>query len=164
MGALLALVPARDWLYGGIAAVAAFIAWDLHHKYEVAINYQKTVQAESAQTLAAAQKTITTNDTDYKAKLAAEKLAHANDTLAALQQHNADVARLRAATAAHAANPLLGSAASASPGSPAGTGSAASLSGLPEQAVVCQGLSDALAHDDALLIAERTERDALTGK
>jgi hypothetical protein len=160
---LLNFLPQADILYVVMFLSAAGVGGYYLHKYHAAINYETTVKAESAATLAAARKTIIDNDTDYKAKLAAEKITHANDTLAALQQHNDDVARLRAAAARHGYAPLGGPAAPAAVAA-SGSSSEASLSGLPEQAIVCQRLSDALEHDDGILTSERAERDALTGK
>lgn len=161
--ALMGFLPQADILYVILFLGAAGVGGYYLHKYHAAIEFESTVKAESTQALADAKRTIATNEADYKAKLAAEKLSHANDNLAAVQQHNDDVARLRAA-AARQAHTSLGGTATAAAGTASGSSSPASLSGLPEHAVVCQRLSDALAHDDDILIAERAERDSLTGK
>jgi hypothetical protein len=153
MGALLALVPLRDWFYGAIAAAAVIFALDLHHKLEVA----NQIRAESAAALATAQKTIATNTADYKAAVSTVEAQYAKDMSAASQQHNADLARLRA-RAAGKAGPVLPGA----PGTPAaGPQGDSSFGGLGELAL---NLADALRADDAALIACYADRNALTGK
>lgn len=157
MGALLALIPTRDWIYGGLTVILALWGWDLYHKYETAVNYQRTVTAESVAAAAAAKKTIDDNTAAYSGALQTIEAQYAKDTAAASQQHNSDVARLRAA-AARQSNPLLHSA----PGSSA-TGSAGDegFSGLGSVAL---GLADALRADDSALTACYADRNALTGK
>ena len=161
--ALMGFLPQADIIYVvlflGVAGVGGYYV----HKYHAAINFETTVKAESAATLATATKTLAAENADYKAKLAAEKLDHANDTLAALQQHNDDIARLRPA-APHQTNTVLRGTSSPAAGTPSGANSAESMGGLSQHAVVCQGLADALRADDDIIAAERAERDALTGK
>lgn len=164
MPAILSLIPVRDWFYGAIAAGALVLGWHYYDKYNDAVKYQQTVQAESAAALAAAKKQIADDTIDYNTALLAEERQHANDLLAATEQHNDDVARLLAASAARTPKPVLHSSGPAGKGAAPGARGPAVLSGLPEQAVVCQRLSDALKHDDDVTTAERAERDALTGK
>jgi hypothetical protein len=153
MGALLALVPLRDWFYGAIAAAAVIFALDLHHKLEVA----NTIRTESAAAAAAAKKTITDNTAAYSAALSTIEAQYAKDTAAASQQHNADLARLRA-RAAGQTGPVLPGASGTPAAGPAGD---EGFSGLGSVAL---RLVDALRADDAALNACYADRSALTGK
>ena len=163
MGALLALIPVKDWFYGAIFATLAVMGWHFYDKYETAVNYATTVKAESKQALATAQQTIKDNDAAHAATVAAMETQHANDIAAALVQHNADLSRLRAAAPGQGRTVLGGAAAPGESGI-AGADGYTGMGNLPGHTVVCEGLADALRADDDILADERAERDSLTGK
>jgi hypothetical protein len=39
MGALLALIPGKDWLYGALIVGGGVLCWHFYDKYENAVNY-----------------------------------------------------------------------------------------------------------------------------
>jgi hypothetical protein len=160
---LMNFLPQADLIYVvlflGVGGLGAYYV----HKYHAAMEFESTVRAESVDAQVNALKIVADNTASYKAALAAEKAQHASDLLTASNQHNSDVARLRSAATGQV-NPVLGGTPAAPAGSAGGAVGPASVSGLSEQAVVCQGLSDALRHDGDILAGERAERDALTGK
>ena len=47
MGALLALIPSKDWLYGAAIAGSGLIGLHFYDKYRDAITYQNTVISDA---------------------------------------------------------------------------------------------------------------------
>lgn len=164
MGALLALIPARDWFWGAISVGALIIGWHYYDKYENAIQYQQTVQAESDKALSDARKTIADNAASYADALNKLEAQHATDTAASAAQHAADLDRLRKLAAARQGGPVLPSPPASGARPDTGDGSSGSVGGVFVDANVCADLAGALrnARDD--LAAAYAERDALTGK
>jgi hypothetical protein len=155
MGALLALVPFRDWLYAAIIAAVGLFAWHTYSKYEAAVAYAATVKTESAATEAKARAAIQAADDYYATTLKTiQETANANIKVAQ-DQSTALASRLRQYAAAHCGNTVLGSSASATASGTASTGGV-------ESAI--EQLAAAAAHDNAIIEAERAERDSLTGK
>lgn len=76
MGALLALIPGKDWLYGGIiVALLIGFGWYTHRERSIgAANEVKVVQAASAKVQAAAAKQIATINAQHAATVAAIKV------------------------------------------------------------------------------------------
>jgi hypothetical protein len=155
MGALLALVPFRDWLYAVIIAAVGLFAWHTYHKYEVAVAYAATAKTESAATEAKARAAIQAADDYYATTLKTiQETANANIKVAQ-DQSTALAGRLRQYAAAHCVNKVLG-------GSTAPAAGGAPSAGSVESAI--EQLAAAAAHDNAVVEAERAERDSLTGK
>jgi hypothetical protein len=155
MGALLALVPFRDWLYAAAIISLGLFAWHTYHKYEVAVAYAATVKTESAATEAKARAAIAAADDYYATTLKTiQETANVNIKVAQ-DQSTALAGRLRQYAADHCGNTVLGSSASATPTGAPGASSV-------DEAV--SGVISAAAHDNAIVLAERAERDSLTGK
>jgi hypothetical protein len=154
----LALIPFRDWLYGGIILLVGIFAWHTYSKYNAAVRYQQVVVAESKATLDAARKHITDVTADYDKGLKANEAIYENELASADAQHTLDLKRLRAAAAARAADPVLSGTAGASAEAAAWTQRLGTLEPISAR------LADALRADDAAVAECRRERDALTGK
>jgi hypothetical protein len=153
--ALLSGLGIKDIFYGVL--ITAALSWGgwTYHKYESAVKYAANAKAETAQVQAKAAADIKAKDDDYAAQLAASKVTQDAQIKAAAAQ-SADLAqRLRDYQARRCPNPVLPGTASASAG---GTPSASSV----DEAVA--GIIAAAAHDHAVIVSERAERDALTGK
>jgi hypothetical protein len=121
--------------------------------------------AENARITKAATDRIAALTSTYNLALSASEHQYETSKAAADQQHIADLARLRAATA-HQGNPVLRGAAGSGgePDSAGGTAGAGSVGDLSAAAVVSSDLAAALRADDDLLNLCRADRDALTGK
>ena len=160
MGALLALVPTKDWFIGAAFAVLVVLGWHFYDKYKDAVAYAAQVKAESAVTLANAQKQITDFKAQYEANLKTVQDTYGS-ALAASNAHAAAAdSRLREFDAYRASHPLPGSAG----GSGSQSGADVWISRLvalePVAAELAHGLEDARAQRDACVL----ERDSLTGK
>ena len=164
MGALLALIPSKDWLYGAAIAGSGLIGLHFYDKYRDAITYQNTVKAESAAAIAAAAKQIAENNAAHIAALAQLEKAHAAEIQANTAAHNADIARLRQLATAGKGKPVLGSPPTTRTDSGTRAGSSLDVGAVSVRSDVCLDLADALRADDATIKAERAERDSLTGK
>lgn len=163
MGALLALVPTKDWLYGALVIGVAVLCWHFYDKYESAVNYQVTVKAESKAALDAANQRIKDLTSDYESKLKTSEAAREQDRQAAAAQHNSDLQRLLAASARQSGSGVQGPGGPGS-GGPTGSSSLGGVGSLSTGLQVLLGLADALRHDDSELSACWRERDSLTGK
>jgi hypothetical protein len=158
MGALLALIPARDWFYGALAVGALVMGWHYYQKYEAAITYANDIKSDSILIKQEADLKLSQQDADYAAKLKEIRRVHIAAIEAAAATTNDLITRLRKYEAAGRQCPVLGGAAPAPTGGAAGTGGAGELI----QAVAA--LAAAAAHDTVVCQTERLERDALTGK
>jgi hypothetical protein len=155
VGAMLSALGIKDIVYGVlIAAALAYGGWT-YHKYESAVAYAATAKAETAQVQKAAALAIQNSQNDYAAKLAATQETQNAQLKAAAASSATLAARLRQYQANRCPNPVLGSAAAAASGGVADTGSVESA---------LEQLAAAAAHDNAVIVAERAERDSLTGK
>jgi hypothetical protein len=155
MLALLSGLGIKDIFYGVLITVA--ISWGgwTYHKYEAAVTYARNAQTETAIVQADAKAALAAKDADYAAKLAATKVTHDAQLKAAAAQ-SADLAqRLRNYQAGRCTRDVLPGAASSASGAAAGTSSV-------DEAIA--GVIAAAAHDNAVIEAERAERDSLTGK
>jgi hypothetical protein len=154
MLALLSGLGIKDIFYGVLITVA--ISWGgwTYHKYEAAVTYARDAKAETAQV----QANIDTINARHAANLAAiQERYHAS--LQAAQSTSASLAgKLRNYTAHSCPGSVLPSAGTPASGAPAGAGGAGSVEQSLEQ------LISAAAHDNAVIAAERAERDSLTGK
>lgn len=158
MGALLALIPTKDWFIGAAVAVVVVLCWHWYDKYQDAVNYAATVKAESKVALDAANSHIADLTTQYATSLAANKVIYENELRAADVQHASDTERLRGAAAARATDAVLSGA----------SGLAAAVAGWTERLNRVEGVSgrlaDALRKDDAAALECWRDRDSLTGK
>jgi hypothetical protein len=153
--ALLSGLGIKDIFYGVL--ITAALSWGgwTYHKYESAVAYATSVRAESSAVIAEMAKQNDAYRTDYAAKLAASKVTQDAQIKAAAAQ-SADLAqRLRDYQARRCPNPVLPGTTSTPAGGTSGTNSV-------DEAVA--GIIAAAAHDNAVIQAERAERDALTGK
>lgn len=166
MGAILKLVPLKDWIYLAIIVVAglAFWGYSVHERKVGAAHEVEAVTKASDRTKADAQKVLDAKTDDYKLKLKASQEKRDEDVNAAAA-HAADLGdRLRHYEALNRAN--AGVPGAATPGTPA-----AACSGSDSEVVIPRpvfealiGVEAAAEHDHAIIISERAERDALTGK
>lgn len=155
VSALLAAFGLKDLVYG--ALIAAALAWGgwTYHKYEAAVTYAADARAETASVLKAAQQTIQDDQTDYASKLKTIEASYASSLTVANAQSADLVSRLRLYQAARCPSAVL-------QGAPAAPASAAAGPSSVINAVA--GLISAAIKDNATCVAERAERDALTGK
>jgi len=158
MGALLALIPGKDWLYGALIVGGGVLCWHFYDKYENAVNYAVTVKAESVQAQKDAAKQIADLTTAYNTGLAANKAIYENELKVAAVQHASDTERLRGLAATRNSDPVL----QGSAGTAAEAAAWASRLGALES--ISAGLADALRQDDAAATECRRDRDSLTGK
>ena len=161
MTALLSLIPLKDWLYGGlIVALLIGFGWYTHRERSIgAANEVKVVQAASAKVQAAAAKQIATINAQHAATVAAIKVVQN----AQLQIAAIDSAVLTQRLRNYEANrscprPVLAGSPAAPTGSASSPGSDSSVESAVEQVIA------AAEHDNAVIDAERAERDSLTGK
>lgn len=155
MLALLEGLGIKDIFYGVLITVALTWGGVTYHRYEAAVTYAKDAKAETAQVTAKAAADIKSKDDDYAATLAANKVTQDAQLKTAAAQ-SADLAqRLRNYQTNRGTCPVLGSTASAAPSRAAGASSV-------DEAVA--GVIAAAAHDNAVITAERAERDSLNGK
>lgn len=151
MGALLGLVPLKDWIYLGlIAAILAGGAYEYHHIQ--ALQAAKDAAADAKVAVAAeVQKAADTAAYTAATKTIQEtlnaQLTQANATAGDLTRRLRDFEARRCAV-------LPGPA----PAPAAGAGTPSSVEGALGR------LIGAAEHDVAVINAERSERDALTGK
>jgi hypothetical protein len=155
---LLALIPTKEWFYGALIVGASVLCWHYYDKYESAVNYQRTVKAESEQAKKDAAQTIKDLTTAYNNGLAANKAIYENELQNAAAQHATDVGLVRSAATARRADPVLQGA----------DGLAAAIAGwtsrLGQVESISAGLADAVRQDDAAATECWRDRDSLTGK
>jgi hypothetical protein len=155
MGAILSALGVKDIVYGVLISFA--LAWGgwTWHKYESAVAYAKDAKAETTAVKAQAATALKAKDDDYAAKLKTTQVTQDANLKAAAAQ-SADLAgRLRQYQANRCPSAVLPSAA---PAAASGSASPGSVESALEQ------LAAAAAHDNAVITAERAERDSLTGK
>ena len=155
MSALLSALGLKDAIYGVL--IVAALAWGgwTWHKYESAVAYAATVKTESSQAKAAAAKQVADLTAQHTAAVAAIQEKQNADLQAAAAQSAGLAQRLRQYAATRCTDTVL-------PGAPAPASIAAASPSSIVDAVA--GLVSAAAHDNAVIAAERAERDALTGK
>lgn len=161
MGALLALIPGKDWLYGGIiVALLVGFGWYTHRERSIgAANEVKVVQAASAKVQAAAAKQIADLNTQHAATVAAIQETQSVQLKAAAADSATLAGRLRNYEANRSCpRPVLAGSPAAPTGSASSPGSNSSVESAVEQVIA------AAEHDNAVIDAERAERDSLTGK
>lgn len=166
MTALLALIPGKDWLYcGAIAALLVGFGVYTHHERSLGAAAEvKVVQQASAKVQAAAAKQIATLNAQHAASVAAIQETQSAQLKAAAADSATLAGRLRNYEARNRCpNPVLGSPASPDPSAYTGPGSAGSTAQSSVDAALA-ALIAAAEHDNAVLVAERAERDSLTGK
>jgi hypothetical protein len=158
MGALLALIPAKDWFYGAVVATLGVLGWHFYDKYQDAVHTAAALKAESVTALAAANKQIADLTTTYNANLKTLE-DHADAQLqAAAAVHAADASSLRKLATDRGTSPVLQGAS----GTGAEAAAWASLLGRVE--LISSNLANALRNDDIAALECYAERDALTGK
>ena len=163
----LALLPIRDWLYVG-AIVSLLIAFGIYTHHERSVGAAREVAAYTAASQkaeAAAEKRITTLNTQHAAEVAAveEKLSEANkanDALAARDaQRLREFAAYRQSHARVAGAPAVAAAPAAGANGPQqGSDSLTSLGNVAQQ------LADAARYLDSALTACQNDRQSLVGK
>jgi hypothetical protein len=166
MLALLALIPTKDKIYAALIALLLVAgAYEYYHLQSVGASKELTlVRAGEAKATAAAKAQADTDTADYNAKLKASQ----ESENAALQTAAAESASLTSKLQYYQAHryscPVLPGA--ASPGEAAVAGSD-SIGQAQQGSVVDQDIAAliaAAAHDNAVINAERSERDSLVGK
>jgi len=158
MGALLALIPTKDWFYGALVVGIAVLGWHFYDKYTDAVNYAATVKAESKTALDTANQQIKDLTADYAAREAQNKDTYDKAIQAAALQHASDTERLRALSSARSTDPVLQGSAGLS------AAIAAWSARLGRLESISAGLADAVRADDAAAVQCWADRDALTGK
>jgi hypothetical protein len=147
MGALLALIPTKDWLIGAAFAVLLMAGIHYHNKYAEAVDYAQTVKAESKQAQEDAAALISLLTNQYTAALKANKAVYENELHTADLQHASDTERLRSAATARQNDPVLSGAAGLAAAITAWSARLGRVEGLSA------GLADALRYDDAAATA-----------
>ena len=166
--ALLKLVPLKDWLYcGAIAALLIGFGVFVHHERSVgAANELHSVQTASARVQAAADKKIADLTAQHAATVAAIQETQSVQLKAAAADSATLAGRLRDYEAGHSCpGPVLAGASAAPASSAAGAGGNSQTQGGPGAVESdLEALIAAAEHDTAVVNAERSERDSLTGK
>lgn len=161
MSALLALIPGKDLAYGA-AIIALLIGFGVfvHHERSLGAAAEvKVVQEASAKVQAAAAKQIAELNTQHAATVAAIQETQSVQLKAAAADSATLSQRLRNYQASHSCpGPVLGGAASPDPSAYTGPGRVSGVEAAIEQLIA------AAEHDNAVINAERAERDSLTGK
>lgn len=153
--ALLKLIPGRDFFYGALIIGAALFAWHCYDKYTDAVDFARTVKAESAALDKQAKQDIKDKDAAYIGAMKTIGDAYATALKNASVAHDSDAQRLREYAAYRATHPSMD--ASGGKEAPA-DGRPGSLSQLGAAAL---GLADALRTDDAALVACYADRDEI---
>lgn len=155
MAALLSLIPIKDWIYLlVIAAILVGGAYEYEHLQAVGAARQHAADIAADTKLANAVKAqVAADNADYQARLQTITENQNAALQAAADRSNDLTARLRGYEARRC--PVLSGPATAAAPAAAGPSSV-------DDAVA--GLVSAAAHDNAIIEAERAERDALTGK
>lgn len=154
MGALLALVPTKDWFIGATFAVLLIMGWHFYDKYQDAMS----IVAQSKAAEAAANARIETLTTEYNNSVHNIRDIYDERIKAVNDQHTADTVRLR--TFGSQIDALLHRA----PGTGGEQDTAKWAASIKRLGDVAAELATAVAHDDALLNLCRADRDSLTGK
>jgi hypothetical protein len=155
MMALLGGLGIKDIFYGVLVTIALTWGGWTYHKYEAAVTYAANAKAATVQVEANVKKAIDDLNTTHAAAVAAIQVVQDAQLKTAAAQ-SADLAqRLRNYQTNRGTCPVLGSTA---PAPTAGTAGASSV----DEAVA--GVIVAAAHDNAVITAERAERDSLNGK
>lgn len=165
MGALLALVPTKDWLYAGLFVI--LLAFSAHEYRAIeakgAQQEQAAVLAASVKTQAAAKAVNDKLTAEYSAAVVTVGENYAKAMQSADAAHGADIQRLQQRAAAdHSGGASVGGAPASGTAAYAGSSGASALGTVPAQRAV--DLADALRADDAALTQCYAERDSLTGK
>lgn len=161
MGALLALIPGKDWLYGGIiVALLIGFGWYTHRERSIgAANELAAVQTASAKEQENAREAIIALNAHYAATVAAIKVVQNAQLQIAATDSAVLTQRLRNYEANRSCpRPVLAGSPAASAGSASSPGSDSSVESAVERVIA------AAEHDNAVIDAERAERDSLTGK
>ncbi len=162
---LLARIPFRYWLYGGLLAILAIMGIHEYQEIEAkgAAREAAAVQAASAKADAAAKAAIAKLTADYSAALVTVGEIYAKAMQSADAAHSADLKRLQQRAAGSGApNTAVGDSTSAASAADAGAISARALGSVPAERAL--DLADALRVDDAALTQCYADRDSLTGK
>ena len=168
MSVLFGLLPVKDWCYiGAIVALLIGFGVFVHHERSVgAANELHSVQTASAKVQAAADKKIADLTAQHAATVVAIQVKQ-NAQLKAASTDSADLSRrLRDYEAGHSCpGPVLAGASAAPASSAAGAGgNSQAQSGPGAVESDLEALIAAAEHDTAVVNAERSERDSLTGK
>lgn len=160
MLALLSLIPTKDFIYGSaiVALLAIFGAYTLHERRLGAAHEAAAVATASAKTQAAADAKIKALEDEYTAQLDIIVEKQSADIQAAADNSASLAARLRYYEANHCTHTVLPSAPASAPSGAAGPSGASGVEAAIEQLIA------ASEHDNAVIVAERAERDSLTGK
>jgi hypothetical protein len=162
MGALLELIPLKDWLYAGLLIIV--IAFSVHEYREIeakgAAKEAAAVQAVSSAVQAQAKKTNDKLTADYSAAVVTVGENYAKSMQSAATAHDADLKLLqrRAASSGGSGNSAVAGAAGTAAPSGAGNEGFSGLGGVALE------LATALRADDAALAQCYADRDSLTGK
>ena len=161
---MLSFLPLRDWIYLGVI-VGALIAFGVYTRHERAIGAQhelQVVQKASDEAKAEAQKRIDALTAQHATEVAKVKSDEAANLALANQRADDLSVRLRDYSRRGCTNPVLDSAPTAAAG---GAPSAGSTGGAPAGVeLALERLIHAAEHDTQVTLAERAERDSLTGK
>jgi hypothetical protein len=167
MTALLAMIPAKDWIYGTlIASLLAFGFYEVHHlKAEGAAQEAAALQKSSAELQVKADAQVQVNAANYAATVAAITERENANTQTANAQLSDAAKRVSDYDAYRRSHPNVGSPATAA--AIAGSGSVGT-SGIEDEfrqlEQVALSLASSTAHDVIALTQCMQERDALTGK
>jgi hypothetical protein len=167
MGALFALIPGKDLVYGAlIVALLAFGIYERHHLIAEGEQHElAALKLSSGRLQAAAQKQVAATAADYANTLSTVKENLDAQIKTASAQHDSDARRLRDFDAYRSQHPALASAPAGQ--GPVGQGSSSPSSNEHELASleqVASGLADAGREVSIALTACVNERAALTGK
>jgi hypothetical protein len=155
MMALLGGLGIKDIFYGVLVTIALTWGGWTYHKYEAAVTYAANAKAATVQVEANVRKAIDDINTTHAAVLAELQVTQ-NAQLKTAAAQSADLAqRLRNYTAHRCPSPVLGGA---SPAAASGTAGPSSVDEATASVIA------AAAHDNAVTMAERGERDSLIGK
>lgn len=166
MGALLALIPTKDWLYAGLFVI--LLAFGAHEYRAIeakgALQETAAVQVASAKAEATAKAKNDKLTADYSAAVVTVGETYAKAMDANDAANAADLKRLQrsAQTSGSGSHGTVGGAASSAPASDAGTEGAGGVGSVPGQLAL--DLVFAVRADDSALTQCYADRDSLTGK
>ncbi len=167
MGALFALIPTKDLIYGALVVLLiAFGVYERHHLIAEGEQHElAALKLSSSRLQAAAQKQVAATAADYANTLSTVKgdLDAQLQTAAAI--HASDAQRLRDIDADRSKHAALASAGNGQGSVGQGsTGSSANEHGVADLEQVALSLADAGREVSAALTACVNERNGLTGK
>lgn len=169
MGALLALVPIKDWIYAAVIGAILISGYIFVHRCHAAENAMQSIVAQSKVNLDAANARIAKLTTDHAAEVLENERATQLQLATNALQHTADLVRVRERVrqleAYRQGHPDV---ARPAPNTEAGSGGERSAgegpSGLGGLGDVAATLADATRDLSVALESCSKDRDSLTGK